>query len=275
MNFIISFVDDLAETCKRLIPYAFYNFIFFISYLLIISIFAFFHFMLGHKFNLIEIWVQENIWIILIFSKLMSFFLIYQYYKVQNLGDSLIQQYFIKPFHYPLQSFYVVLFFLLIFSIVELRPQFNERWSFLIMMVHLVGHIIYFATDFLVVSYLIKRKKLNSRGDAVLTILLSSLGFGMLSYIIISSKDNFSFYFIFEFFLMIFFYHKYKSWIASAWVLLLFIVVLNILLGQDIFYEDDIGLFRCEQNLSAQQIVIAFTIGLLYLKWRPLFWKTR
>ena len=269
MDFIISFVKDLANTGKRLLPYIFYNLLFFICYLLMISIFSFFHFILGHEFNLIEIWVQENIWIILIFSKLISFFLLYQYYKVQNLGDSLIHHYFTRPFHYPRQGFYIVLIFLLLFSIVEFRPHFNEKWSFLSMIVHFVGHVLYFGTDFLVVSYLIQRKRISSQGDALLTLFLASFYFGVLSYIIILSKENFSLFFTFEFFLIIFFYHKYRSWIAGAWVLLLFTVFLNTLLGLDMFYEDNIGLFYCGEEAGLQYTFVAFAIGLLYLRWRP------
>ena len=271
MDFIISFVNGLANAGKRLLPYVFYNFVFFIFYLLTISIFSFFHFILGHEFNLIEIWVQENIWIMLIFSKLTSFFLFYQYYKAQNLGDSLIHQYFIRPFHYPPRVLYVVLIFLLFFSIIRFDPHFNEKWSSLSMVIHFIGHVLYFGTDFLVVSYLMQRRRISSQGDSILTLCLASFYFTVLSYIIISSKDNFSLFFTFEFFLMIFFYDKYRSWIASVWVLLLFTVFLNTLLGLDMFYEENIGLFYCREGGRFQHILVAFVIILLYLRWRPRF----
>ena len=269
MDFIISFVKDLTKTGTRLLPYGFYNLLFFICYLLVISIFSFFHFILGHEFNLIEIWVQENIWIILIFSKLVSFFFLYQYYKVQNLGNSLIHQYFTRHFHYPDQSFYIVLIFLLLFSIVELRPDFNEKWSLFLMILHCIGHVIYFGIDFLVVSYLIQRKRISSQGDATLTFLLASFYFAVLSYIIILSKDDFSLFFVFEFFLIIFFYHKYRSWIAGSWILLAFSVFFNTLLGLDMFYEEDIGLFYSQESTGFQYLLTAFIIALVYLRWRP------
>ena len=258
----------MAKSIKRLIPYIIYSIIFLISYLLVISVFVFFHFILGHEFNLIEIWVQENIWTIITISKIISFVFIYQYYRVQDSAIPLAQHYFAHPFEYPLRDFAVVLVFMLFFSVVVLRPQFNEKWSLLAMIVHFIGHSIYFASNFLIVSYLIKKSPFNSRGDIIFTFLGACFIFGLFSYIIIPSKNNFALYFVFEFFLMIFFYHKQKSWVASAWVLLLFNNVLGIIFSLDMFYEEDIGPFRCQGELGIQQMIIAFTLCLLYLWWR-------
>ena len=240
------------------------------AYLLVISIFAFFHFILGHDFNLIEIWVQENIWVVIVISKMISFSILYQYYKVQNFGNSLVQYYFIRSFEPLSRSFYVVLVFLLIFALNELKPQWNEDWSLSAMVIHFVGHSFYFATDFFLVSYLAKKNPLSSRGDTFYTVFLSCLIFGVLGQVLIPSKEDFTVFFVFEFFLMIFFYLSQKSWVASLWVLFLFNNMLGIFFGLDMFYQEDIGPFVCQGELGIPQMVLAVVAGFVYLRWRPL-----
>ena len=266
MGFIISLIGSFAQAGKRLIPYMLYSLSSFFSYLLVVSIFAFFSFILGHKFNMIEVWVQKNILVILIFAKLFSFFIIYRYYQVQDLGCSLVRRYFTRPFSYPDRDFYVMLSFLIIFCVFELNPTFNQQWSVVTMAINLIGYLVYFITDFLVVSYLLKTQSPRSEGDAVLTVVLAALIFGLLSYAIAPAKNNFASYFIFEFFLMIFFYYRQKSWIASAWVLLFFNMLINIMFSLDIFYGENIGFFRCEQGLQGQQILVVLGVYFCYLK---------
>ena len=264
MNFIALFIGHIAQASGRVAPYLFYGFISLLAYLLMVSIFAFFHFILGHEFNLIELWVQENIWVIITISKLLSLFLIYQYYRAQNFGSSPLGYYFARPFQYPPRRFYVALAFLLLFFLVELKPEFNEDYSLLAMGIHLIGHTVYFASDFLVVSYLMRRDPPSSKGDLALTLFLACAVFGVLAYTVSPSKHHFSFYLIFEFFLMLFFYGSKNSWIASAWVLLLLNNILGVFFSLDIFYEEDVGIFRCNGELGGLQMVVAFALCLLY-----------
>ena len=274
MDSIISLLYDLSRATRRLLPYIVYNFIFLLSHLLVISVFAFFHFILGHQFNLIEIWVQENIWIVITISKLLCFSVVYQYYRVQNLVTSPIQYYFQRPFRWPDRSFYVLLTFLLFFAILELKPVFNQQWSPLAMGIHFVGQMVYFTSDFLVVSYLIQRDWPESRGDIAITLALAALIFAALCLAIIPSRENFSWNFIFGFFLMLFFHYQQRSWPAGAWVLLGLNGILGTLFGQDMFFEQQIAPFRCLESLGPLQMAIAFGLCLCYLHWqRSPLWR--
>ncbi|MCY4643285.1 MAG: hypothetical protein OXB88_01570 [Bacteriovoracales bacterium] len=273
MNTLIILFGDFAVAFRRLLPYMAYNLVLLLAYLFVISIFSFFHFILGHEFNLIEIFVQENIWMVLTISKLIGFFIIYQYYKIQSFKHSLTWAYLTKSFELPSRSFYVVLTFLFLFFVIQLRPELNEKWSFVDVVGHFVGHSVYFFTDFLVVSYLIKVDRPKTKGDTTLTLSLASLFFGVLSYVIVPSGENFSFFFVFGFFLMLFFYIRKEGWGASVWVLLFFNNVLNVFFGQDIFVEENIGLFHCERGLGWPEISLAFILCLIYLKFRYFSWS--
>ena len=205
---------------------------------------------------------------VLTLSKLIGFFILYQYYKIQNFGNSLTRVYMMRSFELPSRSFYVVLTFLFLFFVIQLRPEWNEKWSVSGMGGHFVGHFIYFFTDFLVVSYLIKADRPKTKGDEALTLSLASLLFGALSYVIVPYRENFSFLFVFGFFLMLFFYIRREGWVASAWALLFFNNVLNVFFGQDIFIEENIGLFHCERRPGFSEIALAFILCLAYLKFR-------
>ena len=249
--------------------------VFLLCYLFVVSTFAFFHFILGYQFNVIEIWVQENIWIILFFAKLLSFFFIYQYWSVQRFLSSLFQQYFSYFVKVPTYKLYVALIFLLIFFIIQLQPQYNRDWSLLGTLIHLLGNSVYLLIDFFLVSYLVEENPMASKGDWLFTCLFACLVLGTMSYIIVPSRENFSIFFVFQFLLMLVHYHQQRSWLAALWTLMIFNNVLSIFLSLDMFYEEKLGLFYCTEELDRGKMILVFILGFCYLRgWKTLkFWQ--
>ena len=266
-------------TLRRLVAYGVFSLLFFASYLLVVSLYAFFHFILGHRFNLIEIWIQENIWLVMSSAKALSFFLVYQYYRVQNLGVSLKEAYLSgfwekekKKVATPSEQFYVVIVFLLLFFVVQLKPAFNGRWSLLPMVIQFIGHFIYLVTDFFMVSYLIRERPFISSLDKILTLVFSCFLFGVMAYTTIPSRENFSLFFVFQFFLMLFFDIREKTCLAALWILLLFNGVFGVIFSLSLFDEQHWGFFYFTQDVTVGEMALAFLLVSSYLRWRRVQW---
>ena len=77
--------DDIPLNSKKIILYYFiYSFLFIVLHMGVISVFSFFHFLLDHDLNTIELWLSRNAWEIVIFAKLLSFFGCFYLLRMNN-----------------------------------------------------------------------------------------------------------------------------------------------------------------------------------------------
>jgi hypothetical protein len=69
---------------KKIYYYTFFCLLYLLSILLTVSLISFFHFYLGHSLEVIEEWVFDGGWGIIIFGKLFSLFWVFKFYNLKR-----------------------------------------------------------------------------------------------------------------------------------------------------------------------------------------------
>lgn len=237
-------------------------------HLLLLSFVAFFHFSLGHNLTQIESWVSENIWQLVLPAKLLCFFILYRFKKVEFIERDF------KSFYISLEgrSHYfqtsVLLVFWILVSLSVTRPFLNESWSEITTLLNLIGHFFHFGLDFVVCSFLLKEMRDQSSWLRICFAFYSSALFYLTSYAISPSKYDMGAFVFFQFLMLMIIYFQGYDWRSSFTFLVIYIAFYNTLFGQDMFLGDEYSLFVPEGTLGPLEYSVMALISLVYLKFK-------
>ena len=103
--------EQLIQNIKY---YGVFQLIFVILVVLLSSIGAFFHFLLDHEISIVESWLHNNQWEILIISKSLSLYLINRWFRVRLYEPKSFRELVRELFHWPDPKAIVVSIFMVI-----------------------------------------------------------------------------------------------------------------------------------------------------------------
>jgi hypothetical protein len=251
-----------------------YQLIFIFIFTVVTSVGAFFHFLLNHEISIVESWLHNNHWEILILSKLFSVYLINQWFKVKLYELKRIRDLIRELVGYPEPRAIVLSFFMLsaylALSGLKLSPQ-NMGYTYNHMASYL-GIFLYFGIEFVVISYLEDvlnvEKKPNTFSTALVYLILFIAAFrlsipdyyGMLPFMVLGFST------------LIFLSGPFfKNWGNVVFYLICFIAPMGAIFGLDPVWGDDFSLFRLKTKLSLSFLVIIWMISFAYYKYRKSF----
>lgn len=136
--------------------YASFQLIFVVLAITLCSIGAFFHFLLGHEISIVESWIHNNHWEIIIISKVVSLYLINKWFKMRLYELLSIRALLKQLVGWPEGRALVISAFSLI-SFLVLGNVSDPKQNLAYLYYHIVsflGLIIFFGVEFVLIAYL-------------------------------------------------------------------------------------------------------------------------
>ena len=256
---------------KNIKYYGSYQLGFVIIFIILSSIGAFFHFLLDHEISIVESWLHNNHWEILILAKLSSLFLLNRWFKVRLYQLKSIRQLVRELVRWPEQKAIVISFFILM-SFLSLGEVIYTGQNIGYLYYHLTsffGIFLYFGVEFIVIAYL--DDVLNEKSK--ISILWLNFFYTLIFTIAfrLSVPDYYGMlpYMVFCFSTLMYLSGKsFKSWSNVVCFLLLFVAPVGSLFGLDPVWGDDFSPLRMKSNLSLAFLAVIWMISFGYYKYR-------
>jgi len=263
-----------GQLLKNLKYYTVFQLIFVIIVVLLSSIGALFHFLLDHEISIVESWLHNNQWEILIVSKLISLYLINYWFKVRLYQLKSFRELVSELVSWPDSKAVVVAVFTLASYItignVEYVGQNIGYWYF--QAASFLSLFIFFGIEFIVIAYLedILNEKVHPprlEMGACYTIIFA-VAFRL------SVPDYYSLmpYMVLCYSSLIYLSGKsFKSWSNVVCFLVLFVAPMGSLFGLDPVWGDDFSPFRYDKKLNFAFLAVIWMISFFYYRYRDQF----
>jgi hypothetical protein len=244
----------------------------FVAFVVIFSsIGAFFHFLLDHEIAIVESWIHNNQWEILIFSKVLSLTLLNRWFSVRLYQLKSLRVLVRELVSWPDPKVVVVAIFMLISYLSVERITFVEQnlgyWYF--QTASFLGLFLFFGIEFIVIAYLedvLNHKYAPPRLQlAICYTLVFTLAFRM------SVPDYYKLmpYVVMCYSSLIYLSgNSCKNWSNVVCFLLIFVAPMGPLFGLDPVWGEDFSLFRFTNRPKLSFLAVIWVISFLYYNYR-------
>lgn len=256
---------------KNVKYYAVFQLLFVVLVVVLSSVGAFFHFLLDHEISIVESWLHNNQWEILIISKLCSLFLLNRWFKVRLYQLKSFRQLVQELVSWPDPKAIVIAIFMVIGFITIGNSSYVGQnigyWYFQVASFFCL--FLFFGIEFIVIAYL--EDVLNQKVHpprlqlSVCYTLIFALAFRM------SVPDYYNLmpYVILCYSSLIYLSGKsFKSWSNVVCFLILFVAPMGSLFGLDPVWGDDFSPFRIGNRLNLAFLAVIWMISFSYYRYR-------
>lgn len=271
---MVKAVTSYGQLGKNLKYYAVFQLLFVILGVILSSVGAFFHFLLDHEISIVEAWLHNNQWEILIVSKLISLFLINRWFKVRLYELKNFRQLVKELLNWPDSKTFVVAIFMVLAYVGMGETHFVSQnvgyWYYQI--ASYFGLIIFFGIEFIVIAYLEDILNENDHPPRFLLGLCYTLIFaaafrlsvpdyyGLMSYVMLCYSS-----------LLFLSGKSFKSWSNVVCFLILFVAPMGSIFGLDPVWGDDFSPFRVDKKLNLAFLAVIWVISFSYYSYRDQF----
>ncbi len=256
---------------KNIRYYASYQLLYVVLVVILSSIGAFFHFLLNHEISIVEAWLHNNSWEILITSKLISLYLLNKWFSMRLYQLKSIRELVKELVSWPHPEAIVVPVFMtlgyLSIAKVDLVPQNLGYWYY--HFASFIGLFLFFGVEFIVIAYLddvLNQKENPNR--LILGLSFTALFvfayrmsvpdyYGLLPFVILSFSS-----------LMYLSGQSFRSWSNVVCFLLLFVAPMGAVFGLDPVWGSDFSPARVMTKLSPPFLAAIWMISFSYYKYR-------
>lgn len=239
--------------------------------LVLSSIGAFFHFLLDHEISIVEAWLHNNKWEILILSKLLSLFLIHRWFSMRlyelkslrALGKELLRWPELKALVVPI----FILVSYLALARVLVTSQNMAYWYF-----HLVSYLgvfLFFGIEFVVMAHLEDVLNQKEKPNRLLLGVAYTLMFSFAFHMSVPDYYGLLPFVIFCFSSLLYLSgNSFNSWSNVVCFLLIFAAPMGSLFGLDPVWGHDFSPFKLERKLNMALLAVIWMISFCYYKYR-------
>ncbi len=262
---------------KNIKYYAFYQLIYVSFTIILSSMGAFFHFLLEHEISIVEAWLHNNHWEILLVSKIGSLFLINRWFHIRLYHFQGVRELVKKYFTWPDAEAPVISVFMIISYIALAKISFNPQnmgyWYY-----HLVsfsGIFLFFGLEFVLIAHL--DEVLNPKDEprslwlSVMYLVMFAIAYRM------SVPDYYELMpFVILCFgtLLLLSGKNFKNWSNVVCFLLIFIAPMASLMGMDPVWGFDFSPFKIERRVSMSLLAVIWLVSFCYYKYRNQFFHS-
>lgn len=256
---------------KNIKYYASFQLLYVVIFIILSSIGAFFHFLLDHEISIVEAWLHNNHWEILITAKLISLFLLNRWFHVRLYQLKSIRELVRELVHWPEPKAIVISFFMITSYLylggVIYTGQNLGYWYY-----HLASYLglfLYFAIEFIVIAYL--DGVLNKKEHP--SFLWLSLSYTVLFSISfrLSVPDYYQLlpYVVLCFSSLMYLSGKsFKSWSNVVCFLMVFVAPMGSLFGLDPVWGEDFSPFKVKTKLGLSFLAAIWMVSFCYYRFR-------
>ncbi len=253
---------------QTLRSYVFFQFLFLLIFLILISFVTFFHFTLDHSFSIIESWIRDNTWEIVIAAKAVSFFLFNKFYLVKYSQHHWLKE-ILNQRILPGRGFYVLVSFWFIMTVMFVRLESNPDFFWFKIALQYVGNILYFGSDFLICSYALYRYQNKiPLFNFLLYTSVYTLVFSYVTYLLSPAPFIFIFFGAVQFLILFVFFYTKRDWFSSLVFVIIYIAPISCFFGYDIFWTDLYSMFRSEEGLARAPVASLLIMSCCYIYYK-------
>jgi hypothetical protein len=264
----------VIEFLKKTRHYTLFQLVFVLVFLVSSSLGAFFHFLLDHEISIVESWIYNNHWELLIFSKLLSLFFMVGLFRVRLYEINSLKQLIKDRVRFPDDKVLVISFFMLtsytmISGVVFSAPNIGYWYN---VFVSYVGVFIFFSTDFIILSLANDFSDYKSKNKFDLKTVYYPFIFILAFRIIIPDYHNHIFHVILCI-TVLFYLSKpdFKNWSNVVCFILVFVAPMNSFFGLDPVWGNDFSPFMLNSKLRPSFLAVIWMISFSYFNYRDQF----
>jgi hypothetical protein len=259
---------------KNIKYYASYQLLFVVIFIILSSIGAFFHFLLDHEISIVESWLHNNHWEILIIAKLISLFLLNRWFRVRLYQLKSIKELVRELVKWPEPKAMVISFFMIV-SYLSLSGTIYTGQNLGYWYYHFtsfLGIFLFFGIEFIVIAYL--DDVLNQKQKPSLAWLSVAYTLIFAAAFRLSVPDYYALlpYVVFSFSTLMYLSGKsFKSWSNVVCFLVVFVAPMASLFGMDPVWGDDFSPFKVKSKLALSFLAVIWMVSFCYYKFRDQF----
>ena len=259
------FID--SELSKVIKFYSLYCFTYFLFNVLLVSVIAFFHFLLEHDMSIVEDWVYRNSWEILIFCKISAFVLIFKLIELRIYRQRFFINFFKKGFTYPNHYIFVVILFICTFILavgkVTFQPTHTKYSNY--HFVSYLGSFFFYFIDYILLFFLKSLFPFYKRWEGYTFIFLSSFIFFAVSVISIPHIKETTIYLLFHMMALMLFTLPYsQNWIIGFCYIFFLVAPLSTFIGLDPIWSGQFSLFFLKNPLPFSYVLAIWLVAFSY-----------
>lgn len=251
--------------------YASYQLLFVVIFIIFSSSGVFFHFLLNHEISIVESWLHNNHWEILIVSKILSLTLLNRWFRMRLYEMKSILQLSKELVKWPEHRAVVISFFMVTSYLALSQTQFVSQnlgyWYYYL--TSFFGLFIFFGIEFIVISYL---DDVLNQGETISRFwlglfytILFAIGFRLC----VPDYYNLFSYVVFCFSTLLFLSgDSFKNWSNVVCHLVFFIAPMGSFFGLDPVWGDDFSLFNIKSKLGVPFLAVIWMVSFCYYKYR-------
>jgi hypothetical protein len=251
--------------------YSVYQLICVVLVVILSSIGAFFHFLLDHEISIVESWLHNNHWEILITAKLVSLFVISRWFKIRLYQLKSVRELIQEFVHFPESKAVVVALFMAVsylslgkasFSSANVGYLYYQVASFL-------GLFIFFGIEFIMIAYLDDILNKRAEPDRLILGIAYTIIFTVAFRLSVPDYYGLMPYVVLCYSTLLYLSGKsFKSWSNVVCFLLLFVAPMGSLVGLDPVWGDDFSPFKVDKKLNLGFLAVIWMISFFYYKYR-------
>jgi len=271
MNNILS--SETFSKSMRKISFYFigYCFVLLLVQISLVSIVAFFHFLLDHELSVVENWLSRNAWELLCLSKIIALYSITRVIKLNLYDDNSLINHIKKLDFKPMPQVIIFIFYILVMDLGMLLRSTSMVYNIRSLEVgyaltSFLGSAVFFFLDMILVVLLLELFPVKKKRNKIILLSFFTLMFLIVTNVIYPySKVNILYLIIFYSTLGITLF-KFPDNIGNLiWLATSFIGLSSIIFGQDLVWSSNYSLLQNSNNLPIIGHLICWLIGMIYL----------
>ncbi len=259
---------------KSICYFGVYQLLFVVIFILFSSVATFFHFLLNHEISVIESWLHNNHWEIIILAKFISLFLLNRWFHIRLYQLKPIGSLLVELIRWPDHRAIVVSVFMMVsylsLSGTSYISQNLGYWYF-----HLIaffGLILFFGIDFIVIAYMQEVIQKNEELSSWQLGFVYTIFFAISFRLCIPDFYHLMPFAIFCFSSLLFLSGRYfKNWSNVVCFLLVFVAPMGAVFGMDPVWGDDFTPFPVKTKLTLPFLAAIWVISFCYYQYRDKF----
>lgn len=261
------FEGNLVKNIKY---YGSYQIIFVVIFIILSSVGAFFHFLLDHEISIVESWLHNNHWEILIIAKLMSLFLLGRWFKVRLYELKTIRQLIKELVTWPEPRAMVIASFMLVGYLTLSGAVYSGQFGYWYHhLASFLGIFLYFGIEFIVIAYLDDVLNQKERPSYFWLSLFYIVLFAAAYRLSIPDYYNLLPFAIFCFSTLLYLSgSSFKIWSNVVCFLAVFVAPMAALFGMDPVWGEDFSPFKIKSKLGLPFLCVIWVISFSYYKFR-------
>lgn len=263
--------QNLSQNIKY---YTSYQLLFVVIVILLSSIGAFFHFLLDHEISIVEAWLHNNHWEILISSKLASLFLLNRWFRVRLYQLKSIRELIQELVKWPEPKAVVISAFMtagfVALGKVHYVGQNVGYWYYHV--ASYLGLFLFFGIEFIVIAYLDDVLNQKHQPSKIILSLVYTVVFAVAYRLSVPDYYGLLPYVVMCFTSLIYLSGKsFRSWSNVVCFLIIFVAPMGALFGMDPVWGSDFSPFKIGKEINLAFLTVIWVISFAYYKYRDMF----